>query len=92
MVNNYEDLIVTDSWRQAADRKAAKLLAGLEKESVQDEEEDDSDDEALLERINDSDIDMNATYPLICHGKDNDGELEQQEVLDYLERIKWDEE
>ena len=183
MVNNYEDLIVTDSWRQAAARKAAKLLAGLEKESVQDEEnylvqpsllsiadfklptggsllvhsedelelalpevtdvksqapvkleklavtsmtaeeddeddlevdftpdedsgledtiftsededeeEDDSDDEALLERINDSDIDMNAIYPLICHGKDNDGELEQQEVLDYLERIKWDEE
>ncbi|HZK42041.1 MAG TPA: hypothetical protein VFD14_03605, partial [Clostridia bacterium] len=40
MVNNYEDLIVTDSWRQAAARKAAKLLAGLEKETVQDQASD----------------------------------------------------
>jgi RNA polymerase primary sigma factor len=29
---------------------------------------------------------------LVCHGKDKDGELEQQEVLDFLEQIKWDEE
>ncbi len=53
---------------------------------------DDMDDESILERIHDSNLDLNALYPLICHGKDKDGELEQQEVLDFLEQIKWDEE
>ncbi len=62
------------------------------KKEEEEEEGEESDDEALLERITDADLDLNAIYPLICHGKDNDGELEQQEVLDYLERIKWDEE
>jgi len=55
-------------------------------------EEDDMDDESILERIHDSNLDLNALYPLVCHGKDKDGELEQQEVLDFLEQIKWDEE
>ncbi|MGI6157574.1 MAG: RNA polymerase sigma factor RpoD [Saccharofermentanales bacterium] len=30
-------------------------------------------------------------YPLILHGKDNDNQLEQQDILDFLEKIKWDE-
>ncbi|MBP6137814.1 MAG: RNA polymerase sigma factor RpoD [Clostridia bacterium] len=64
------------------------LYAGDEEEV----EEDDMDDESILERIHDSNLDLNALYPLVCHGKDKDGELEQQEVLDFLEQIKWDEE
>ena len=55
-------------------------------------DEDEMDDESILERIHDSNLDLNALYPLVCHGKDKDGELEQQEVLDFLEQIKWDEE
>ncbi len=57
-----------------------------------EEEEDEMDEDAILERIQDSNLDLNSLYPLICHGKDKDGELEQQEVLDFLEQIKWDEE
>lgn len=57
-----------------------------------DEDEDDMDDESILERIHDSNLDLNALYPLICLGKDKGDELEQQEVLDFLEHIKWDEE
>ena len=60
-------------------------------EKLASEDEEDDDDESLLERLSDSDIDLNAIYPLICHGKDNDDELEQQQVLDFLEKIKWDE-
>ena len=56
------------------------------------DEEEESDEEALLERIDDDEMVLKVIYPLISKGKDNDGELEQQEVLDYLERIKWDEE
>ncbi len=62
---------------------------------VDDDEEDedeDIDEEAIFERFQDSNLDLNSLYPLICHGKDKDGELEQQEVLDFLEQIKWDEE
>ncbi len=68
---------------------------GIDDSLYADEDEDegdDMDDESILERIHDSNLDLNALYPLICHGKDKDGELEQQEVLDFLEQIKWDEE
>ena len=63
-----------------------------EEEDLDDEDEDEVDEEMLLERIGDIDIDLAVIYPLIHHGKDNDNELEQQDILDYLERIKWDEE
>jgi RNA polymerase primary sigma factor len=63
-----------------------------EDEDLDDEDEDEVDEEMLLERIGDIDIDLAVIYPLIHHGKDNDNELEQQDILDYLERIKWDEE
>lgn len=63
-----------------------------EEEDLEDEEENEVDEEMLLERIGDIDIDLAVIYPLIHHGKDNDNELEQQDILDYLERIKWDEE
>lgn len=63
-----------------------------EEEDLDDEVEDEVDEEMLLERIGDIDIDLAVIYPLIHHGKDNDNELEQQDILDYLERIKWDEE
>ena len=56
------------------------------------EEEEEAEDADLADRIDDDDIDFNIIYPLIHHGKDNGGELLQQDVLDYLERIKWDEE
>jgi len=49
------------------------------------------DEETLRERLGDTDIDLNIIYPLICYGKDKDGELKQQEVLDYLDKIQWDE-
>ena len=63
----------------------------VDEKLASEDEEDEDDDESLLERLSDSDIDLNAIYPLICHGKDNDDELEQQQVLDFLEKIKWDE-
>lgn len=49
------------------------------------------DEETLRERLGDTDIDLNIIYPLIFYGKDKDGELKQQEVLDYLDKIQWDE-
>ena len=61
-------------------------------DDADEDEDEEMDDESILERIHDSNLDLNALYPLICHGKDKDGELEQQEVLDFLEQIKWDEE
>ncbi len=95
-----EGLSVTSLTEDEEEELEEEFLSDSEDEiddSIYDkkEEEEDSeetDDEVLLERITDTDLDLNAIYPLICHGKDNDGELEQQEVLDYLERIKWDEE
>ena len=56
------------------------------------EEEEETDQESLLERIDDDEMVLKMIYPLINKGKDNDDELRQQEVLDYLEQIKWDEE
>lgn len=57
-----------------------------------EDEEDEADEDLLLERIDDDEMVLKVIYPLINKGKDNDDELQQQEVLDYLEQIKWDEE
>ena len=98
----FEEAMVTPAQEADADDLETNFSDGEEEtiddslyekeEEDLDDEEEDSDDGMLLERIGDIDIDLAVIYPLIHHGKDNDGELEQQDILDYLERIKWDEE
>lgn len=60
---------------------------------IDDEHEDDEDDRdgSLIDEQTSSDPELMLLYPLILHGKDNDNQLEQQDILDFLEKIKWDE-
>ncbi len=66
--------------------------ADLFVESTDDDINEIVDEEKFLENIGqDFDFNVELLLPLISRGFDNDNELKQEEVLDYLEKIQLDE-
>ena len=66
--------------------------ADLYVESAEDDLKEIVDEEKFLENISqDFDFIVELLLPLISRGFDNDNELKQEEVLDYLEKIQFDE-
>lgn len=62
-------------------------------EEIDDDEDEESGEteDDVIEIIGETDFELALILPLIRHGKDNDNELKQQDVLDYLEKVKLDE-